>query len=30
MAESERRDELLGPAGAPRHAARKMLELLKK
>ncbi len=30
LAEYERMAERLGPAGAPRHAARKMLELLKK
>ena len=30
LVEYERMAERLGPAGAPRHAARKMLELLKK
>ena len=30
LAEYERMAERLGPAGAPRHAARKMLELFEK
>lgn len=30
LAEYEYMADRLGPAGAPQHAARKMLELLKK